>query len=78
MDCLTSGAGVVGIVGMIDEASDVHDVKELDRTPALCALDDSKLNELLVDSVGDVGVSCALGGWSTKEKVLFVWPSLWM
>jgi hypothetical protein len=50
-----------------DEA-DAHDVMELDRGAAWCALDDTRE---LADSVGDVS------GWScgTREKVLW---SLWM
>lgn len=74
--CLLSGAGVAGAAG-VEEASDVHDVMELDRTPALFVLEDNKLYELLVDEVGDMGVSSTAWGWScgTKEKVLL---SLWI
>ena len=73
--CLVSVAGVVG-AAEIEEPSDVHEVMELDRTPALCALEDNKLYELLFDSVGDMGVSSTAWGWScgTNEKVLL---SLW-
>ena len=53
---LLSGAGVVGTAD-VEEVSDMHDVMELDRSPALCALEDNKLYELLVDKVGDLGVS---------------------
>lgn len=73
--CLLSGPGVW--TADVEDASDVHDVMELDRTPALCALEDNKLYELLVDKVGDMGVSSTAWGSScaTKEKVLL---SLWI
>ena len=78
IDWALSGVGVVGILAEIEEPWDVHDVRELDRTPALLrALVGKRLYELLVDREGDMSAGGAVE--SSKASVrLKVLLSLWI